>query len=494
MLRTSCQSLFSSSIHKGILNEKVSGPRNLFTGLLGSLYFLSTSIYNRLLLNLLQGRLISKERAYLLSSGSLLGSYVFVFLFMKTDHIFSLTVMFVASLGILWTRALRLKLLSKALFGLGLIFFGLSLGESLLGPFALEVNNWISLLLGVIFALVLRSSGVALIVGLWSLQLGQSVAPFMFGAGVLLGGGISDLHLGQKYSSEVRQLSFLNFLQRLLAFSFAIGFALWLKDQKGVITKLDALHFYGFSILIGTIISFSFQGSFKKFSLKVFPDEEYPETPKLDFRTGGEDTSAAFSLIGARRQVGKLSNIVERLFSKVKVYLESERSSRTLAKIKDYERVTDSIRTEVEEFLLLVMEQPLSSKETKEIKLLQQLVGDLEGVADYLDKIATYKTKLEIDQKIPEELLSEFFVYFAKVEDYFFKVMKMVGDSSPLATNEANLMGEKLKTELEELRVLHTQKLMEQGSEAASILAYSDMLLSLRKIRGHARHISNALG
>lgn len=493
MLRTSCQSLFSSAIHKGILNEKVSGSQNILTGTLGSLYFLSTSIYNRLLLNLLQGRLIPKERAYLLSTGSLLGSYLFVFLFLGTDHVISLIAMFVACLGVLWSKGLRLKLLSRALFGLGLIFFGLSLGENLLGPFALEVNNWISLLLGIAFALVLRSSGVALIIGLWSLQLGQTIAPFMFGAGVLLGGGIPDLLLGDKYSSEVKQLSFLNFLQRFLAFLFAVIFAFWLKDQKGVITRLDALNFYGFSIFVGTVISFSFQGSFKKLSLKVFADEEYPETPKLDFRSGGEDTSAAFSLIGARRQVGKLATIVERLFSKVKTYLESERSSRTLAKIKDYERVTDNIRLEVEEFLLLVMEKPLSSKETIEIKLLQQLVRDLEGVADYLDKIATYKTKLEIDEKIPDELLSEFIDSFTKVESYFFIVMKMIGAPNQSKIEKANIMGDQLKIELEEQRSLHTQKLINQGSDATSILAYSDMLLSLRKIRGHARHISNAL-
>lgn len=493
LLRTSCQSLFASLIHKGILSDKDNGPRKLFTGLLGSLFFLSTSIYNRLLLNLLQGRLISSERAYLLSTGSLLGSYFFVFLFLKTDHVLSLVAMLLACLGVLWSRALKLKLFSRALFGLGLIFFGLSLGDHFLGEFSLEVNNWQGLLLGLTFSLALRSSGVALIVGLWSLQFGQTVAPFMYGAGVLLGGGIPELLLGQTYSSEVKQLSLLNFLQRILGFTFAIGFALWLNGQKGSITKIDALHFYGLSIFIGTMISYSFQSALKKMALKFFPDEEYPENPKLDFRTGREDTSAAFSLIQARRQVGKLSNIVERLFSKVRTYLENERSSRTLAKIKDYERVTDNIRLEVEEFLLLVMEQPLSSIETKEIKLLLQLVGDLEGVADYLDKIATYKTKLEEDQRIPEELLGEFFVSFTKVEKYLFSIIKMVGAPNNETLEKLNQASDQLKAELEELRVKHTNILVKEGSDGASLLAYSDMLLSLRKIRGHARHISNAL-
>jgi Na+/phosphate symporter len=140
------------------------------------------------------------------------------------------------------------------------------------------------------------------------------------------------------------------------------------------------------------------------------------------------------------------------------------------------------------------MEQPLLSKEAKEIKLLQQLVGDLEGVADYLDKIATYKTKLEEDQKIPEPLLQEFVEYFLKVERYFFKVIKMVGEPQAVKIEKANLVGDKLKKDLEELRINHIQVLIDQGSESASILSYSDMLLSLRKIRGHARHISNALG
>ncbi|MFT6603274.1 MAG: Na+/phosphate symporter [Bacteriovoracaceae bacterium] len=316
----------------------------------------------------------------------------------------------------------------------------------------------------------------------------------MFGAGVLIGGGIPELLLGQRYSSQVKQLSFLNFSQRLIAFIFAVGFAHWLNGQNGEITKIDALNFYGLSILIGTILCFSFQGSLKKLSQKIFPNEEYPDNPKLDYGAGGVDTSAAFSLIQARRQVGKLSEIVERLFSKVRIYLENEINPRTLAKIKDYERVTDNIRQEVEEFLLLVMEQPLLSKEAKEIKLLQQLVGDLEGVADYLDKIATYKTKLEEDQKIPEPLLQEFVEYFLKVERYFFKVIKMVGEPQAVKIEKANLVGDKLKKDLEELRINHIQVLIDQGSESASILSYSDMLLSLRKIRGHARHISNALG
>lgn len=494
LLRNAMQGLFSMQIHRGLLSNEGGALRNLLTGTFGSVFLLSTTIYNRLILNLIQGRLIQKEKALTLSLGGLIGSFLLVFPFLVTDPVISLIVMFIGSIGVLWVKQTRINHFAKALFGIGLVYCGLSLGQHFFNSQGVEVEPWVALTLGIVFSIFLKSSGVALIVGLWSLGEGTSVAPFMYGAGVLLGGGLPELMTSLKGNIEGQRLGFLIFIQRLLASGLGVIFLLWLADKEGTISKRDGLLFYGFMVLLSTFIILLFKKKLIKFAIKIFPEGEYPEDPKLEMSIHNDDTTPAIALIQARRQVGKMANIVERIFSKVREYLAHERKPRVLAKIKDYERVTDNMKEEVESFLMVVMQKPLAESETKEVRLLLRLVSDLESIADYLDKIATYRTRLEEEQKIPEDLKKEFFFLYDHVESYFHKVMATLGSQDEGTRDILDNQAHQLRTQLEQMRKDHVLRLERGDSPATVAMTYSDMVVALRKIRGHTRHISNALG
>ena len=121
ILRSSFQSLFSMQIHRGLINSDVKGIKTVLTGMLGSLFLLSTSVYNRLVLNLLPGRLIAMDKAMNLCTGSLFGSFVLALLFMQSHIVAAVVLMLIGSLGIIWTNQNRGKLFFRIFFGFGLI-------------------------------------------------------------------------------------------------------------------------------------------------------------------------------------------------------------------------------------------------------------------------------------------------------------------------------------------------------------------------------------
>lgn len=492
-LRSAMQGLFSMQIHRGLLSEEKGSLKGIFSGIFGTVFLLSTSIYNRLIINLLQGRLIEKEKALHLSLGGLIGSIIVVIPFLHTDPLISLIIMLIGSLGVLWIKQTRINFCAKALFGIGLVYCGLSLGDHFFSKQGIQIDPWIALLCGFGVSTLLRSSSIALIVGLWALSYGNTVAPFMYGAGTLLGGGLPELKISFKGNVDGRRLGFFIFIQRVLASVLGVLAALWLADKEGNITKIDGFLFYGFIILLSTFIILCFKKFLTSIAEKLFSEEEYPEDPKLEISIHNEDTTPAIALIQARRQVGKMANIVERTFSKVREYLKQERNPRVLAKIKDYERVTDNMKEEVEGFLMVVMQKPLSESETKEMRLLLRLVSDLESIADYLDKIATYRTKLEEEQKIPDDLKTEFFVLYDEVEKYFHHVMGTLGKPDDELRKKLDLQSQKLRTQLVQMREDHVMRLEKAESSVTLSMTYSDMVVALRKIRGHTRHISNAL-
>lgn len=488
ILRNSLQSLFSSQIHRGFLES--SGA--FWTGTLGSLFLLSSSVYNRIVLNLVSGRLVSSDRANGLALGSLIGSFLMGLLFLHSHLLIAVPFLLFGTLGLVWSSKTKAITMSRVLFGLGLVYWGLSLSQGTTD--ALNLNMWAGLGLGLLLSLLLRSGIVALIIGLWTLHYGASVTPFMYGAGVLMGGALPEFLTGKRGGAESFHVALLSLTQRMSGAGLGILFAFWLSTKEGNLSKVDALLFYGFMVGMGTLITWILKNKLLNLFKGMYPGEEYPEEPHLDVENIGEDTTPAIALIQARRQVGKMANIVGREFIKVREYLDQENSPKALAKIKDYERVTDNMKEEMESFLLVVMEKPLTDEETGEVRLLLRLISDLESIADYLDKVATYRTRMEESQKIPEDLKNEFFDLYDQVEIYYRKVIETLGDREEGVRKVLDRQSSLLKDKLEKMRQDHVERLDRGDAPAAVAMTYSDMVVALRKIRGHTRHISNALG
>tara|TARA_Y100000590_G_scaffold470775_1_gene670218 strand:+ start:32841 stop:34376 length:1536 start_codon:yes stop_codon:yes gene_type:complete len=491
LLRNAFQNLFSKFIHRGIVADSKHGFSAAGTGVLGSLFLFSTSIYNRLILNLLPGRLISIEKAINLSTGSLLGSFLIVLIFLKAHIVAAVILMLLGTLGMIWSKKTKIKLCSQILFAFGLVIWGLSLGQ--FGSYSqiTNINLWYALALGLGLSLILRSSAVALIIGIWTFGEGSSVSPFMFSAGVILGGCLPEIIAANKGNTDSKQVAFFIFCQRIIAFVMAVTFSLWLQDKNGVISKLDVLMFFGFCLIIGVLLTKIFKKLIFKIARRLFPSEEYPEEPKLNSDHIGEETTASIALIQARRQVGKMANILERIFTKVRTYIENDIHPKSLAKIKDYERVTDNMKEEVENFLLVVMERSLTVSETNEIVVLIKLVDELEAIADYLDKLATYRTKFEEEEQFSPQHKKEFLEIYDQVEKYFHDVMSSLLNLEQDERAKLNKRSNKLKSDIDKMRLRQANELKISNASSSLVLTYSDMIIALRKIRGHTRHISN---
>ena len=201
----------------------------------------------------------------------------------------------------------------------------------------------------------------------------------------------------------------------------------------------------------------------------------------------------AMSLIQGTFHLAKFKNIVDRLFIMTEQYLnEGAASGRVLAKIKDYERITDNMHKEIHRFLSMLAENQLTQNQSKTLMQYLKLADELECIADYLDKIASYNTRY-IQSGENVKWRDDFMIFFTEIKDFYFLVTKNTPVMPEVDPKKINILAQKLKISADALREEHLRRLSSIEGSALGLMTYSDMVVCLRKIRGHTLKLHKAL-
>jgi phosphate:Na+ symporter len=226
---------------------------------------------------------------------------------------------------------------------------------------------------------------------------------------------------------------------------------------------------------------------------KRWPSREHPKPNELEQLGRSSDMVPAMSLIQGAFHLSKFKNIVDRLFSLTEQYLtQGSSSGRTLAKIKDYERITDNMHQEIHRFLGSLIEKSLTYNQAQTVQGYIKIADDLENIADYLDKLASYNTRY-IQSGSQSAWREEFMVFFFEVKNFYQLISKNLPLRPDTDEKSIQLMAQRLKIAAETLREEHLKRLGVTEGEALSLMTYSDMVVSVRKIRGHSLKLHSSL-
>ncbi len=478
---------------------------SFFKGILVSALTGSTLVTVSTLLGLVNAGLIRVKSALLFLAGAHLGPLILLFFLNFLSLKEALFLLSSALVIYIFKRFFKMVFFEKSfglIFGLGLVALGRhflteglayhqGVGPSFFGilydaPLVLSLVTGVGL--GGLLCLIFRSSLVAmLIVILLRDSLGISMGLLL--ATVI---GVHTLNFMPIYRLGLRGNTYacrVSWGQMMIG---VIGLFL------GIIVLITAPYFLyeggGLMLLLffatlrlSSVVLFSaFLKPIRRLLQKRWPKSQEKSPFELENLGRSQDMVPAMSLIQSSIHLTKFKNILDRLFTLTEEYLvEGEASGRTMAKIKDYERITDNMNREIRTFLGQLSENSLTHNQALAVQAHLRISDALENIADYVDKVASYHTRY-LQGGGSAQWREEFVLFYRQNKDFYLQVTETIPLRPESEEKLIRIQAQKLKIAAETLREEHLKRFEEFVNDPINLMTYSDMIICMRKMRGHS--------
>ena len=426
----------------------------------------------------------------------------------------------------LFSSKQKLRQIGRVCFGVGMIFFGLQIMSGAFKPLRsmqgfLDVISFFSgehytaylasVFMGCVLTMVVQSSSAML--GITIALALSGVIKFHTAAALVMGENIGTTitallaSVGGNVSAKraARAHAIFNLLGVIILFSifpFYVNFVDWL--VPGEVNFIDssgdrpyiAVHIASAHTIFNvtaTIVFLPFLKVLANIVTKITPDKGQKEQHHLVMLGNPLDMPPTAALLQVSIENEKMQDIVKRMFVSVETFITSEdKNTELLVKIKDYEHITDNIQKEITLFVGKLLEHRLTTSHSAEALLQIKIADELESIADYLDKIVTYDQRLS-ENKFKGDSKVDILNFFKKVEAYFLSIGYAIADNSIHDRSKDERTSEELHHLANDLRDKHFDRVKNGEYKPISALMFSDMIMALRKIRGHVFNISQAI-
>lgn len=227
---------------------------------------------------------------------------------------------------------------------------------------------------------------------------------------------------------------------------------------------------------------------------KLSPDRHEKEVPHLLVLGDPSNMLPAASMAQAESELRKMKDIVERMYKLNREFWMLEHyDPKMLAKIIDYERITDNIHKEITVFLCYVMEKPMSHHQSEQVQAMIKITDELESVADYIERLANYRDRFKSNEKLEGDSRTEFFQFLDDVWKFFELVGSGLDNGESLDMSAIEAKSHELQLWADSMREKHLDRISKGTYLPVTALTYSDMVVALRKIRAHSFLMAGAI-
>lgn len=423
----------------------------------------------------------------------------------------------------LFSKNGKLQNIGRVLFGIGMVFLGLELMSGAFKPLRtneqfLEMISYFagndygsffaSILTGCLLTVVIQSSSAML--GITIALATSGVIEFPTAAALVLGENIGTTitallaSVGTTTNAKraARAHAFFNVFGVLVIFAFLpiyVNFIEWLVPGLADMVAEDGTHpnvaahiaaSHTVFNISASILFLPFLGYLADFVTWLTPEKE-DEKKHLVLVGDAQDIVPATAIVQAESEVKKMMDVIERMQSQTLSYLNEENAD-VKAKVSSYEKITDNMQKEVTVFLCKVMERPLSERQSMKSQAIIKMVDELESIADYLERIVIYKSRLSPDFQGPSD--QEYTKFMKAVwEFYQFCADAYLKADDVVKLDQVVQKSEMLRKWADDIRDKHLERIGRGEYDALSALTYSDMVVALRKIRAHAMNLAQAV-
>lgn len=477
--------------------------RNTFLGSMASLTVNSSAMTVVTIMGLVNAGIVGLAEALGFVMGANLGTTFYPWLLSFLPYEAGLYLLGVGIIPGLVSHQRYVMQVGRAMVAFGMLLLGMALfeqgiarvGESYLGGLA-NYHSVIFLLAGLVISLLFRSSLASFaLVATLSLRFPISVTQAMvFMMGANLGPALYPWWLSRERSVYARRVALGHILFNFTGLILGALSLLVLRLPPQATPMYIALAHV--CLNLAPALSFLLLQSFVVGLLeRLIPDDPVREQYKLAVLGRGADLIPATAISQIKLQVEKQKDIVDRMLERTYEYLsEAKSDARTMAKIKDYERICDNISREVTDYIVKLMEKPLDSSQAALILGLARASKEFESISDYLDKIAIAMTDLDHEGGVSSDVLEEVQGYFELIREFYHSVATHLERPGVLDLKLLSEAAFDLRRKGEVLRRELFEDLIEDKASAHKVRLVTDLVMSARKVRGHILNLAEALG
>ncbi|MCT4641970.1 MAG: Na/Pi cotransporter family protein [Bacteriovoracaceae bacterium] len=426
----------------------------------------------------------------------------------------------------LFSKNKRYQNLGKVVFGVGMIFLGLQTMSGAFKPLRANAeflnlvsyfsgsdygSYFASILMGCLLTVIIQSSSAML--GITIALASTGIINFNTAAALVLGENIgttitailASIGTSTNAKRAARAHAIFNVLGVLAIFAVLPLYINFIEmiipgdanfissdgSKPNIAAHIAASHTI-FNVS-ATLLFLPFLPALARLVTRITPSPEVKKKPRLEIVGDASEIVPAAAIAQVDAEIRKMKDILDRMYKVTSEYLV-DGSAKKLAKIKDYELITDNMQKEVTVFLCQVMEKPMSSEQTRRAQGLVKIADEYESIADYLERIASYRARFKDSEAVVSGVSNdEYFEFMKKVWEFF--EMSTVGLFEPISHNETDIVGksEKLRVLADDIRDKHLQRVSKKEYSPLSALTYSDMVVALRKIRQHACNVGETI-
>jgi phosphate:Na+ symporter len=427
----------------------------------------------------------------------------------------------------LFSKSERWQHLGKSVLGLGLVFLGLQIMSTAFLPLKESQSfldsiadfsgehfgaDFASIIMGCLLTMIVQSSTAML--GITMALATSGLIPFHTAVCLVLGENIgttisailASISANANAKRAARAHALFNILGVMLILPFLpefIGLVSGLIPQDAKFIAQDgttpfvSLHIafaHTFFNVGVTLLLLPFIHWFAKLVTWMTPERPEKEVPHLLVLGDPINMLPAASMAQAESELKKMKEIVERMYRLNKEFWQADHyDAKALAKIIDYERITDNIHKEITVFLCYVMEKPMSHHQSEQVQAMIKIADELESVADYIERLASYRERFKSNEKLDGESRKEFFQFLDDVWQFFDLVGAGLENGESLDMGQIEAKSHELQLWADSMREKHLDRISKGTYLPVTALTYSDMVVALRKIRAHSYLMAGAI-
>jgi phosphate:Na+ symporter len=463
-------------------------------GLVSGVSVLSVSSSTNMIIGLVNSGIVKFRHAALLIMGINIGATFFPWLLTFDLGNWSYLFIFIGALGHYFIRVLVIRLISRVILSIGFLYLGMNLcvnyfsSDHLLNIELLK-NTGLLFLFGAFFSGAIVSyllNSTAILIGVFMAFFYTHNISVEISCAILIGANLGPslrLYFNSKKGNIIGSRAalfniILNASPVVLYLALLSHFGSYLSFFENLFGTLFVLPiFYTLINILNSVFAFSMFGFIKSriYSMIKTPDVKIPQ--KLISFGGSKSMVPATSLWQANSELKKLGSILDRMFLRTTDYINAVSGSpKALAKIKKYEDVTDRINSEMKDFVEDLIEHTLNEEQSIECLSLVSASKEYENIADYINKLVTYKTRLSLDGELDEKRLLIVNNLFIEAHEIFKLSCQSLNGIKKMDQQEMLKLSLKFKDKCEKIRFEHSN-----GN-----LVFSDLIMCIRKIRSHS--------
>lgn len=438
--------------------------------------------------------------------------------------------------GFLFAKSPRMRNIAETIVGFGILFIGLSFIKAAVpdineNPEILQFlqtysdYGYLSLLIfvaiGTILTLVTQSSSASTAITLvmlfegWisfdiaaAMVLGENIGTTVTASLAALSGNVhakrtARFHVIFNVVGVIWMLliiyPFLNIIDTLIQYFTQSSLSVF--DSSSSLARANAT--LGLSLfhtafnLINVCLLFFFVPYIVRFLEYITPEKEGEEEFSLQYISAGPMVSPGFSVEQANKEIQHFVHVIEKMHLSLHELIFDEKShqSKLLHKIARYEELTDRLEAEISNYLVRISANAnLESSLTARIRFMQNMINDLERIADIYYQLSKQSEKMtNTGSSWPDSALSEMSEMMEAVGDALQAMTRNVSlDPELVSLDEALELEDRIDYTRELYRDNHYTRL--EGGEYASRagVLFVDMLNRLERIGDHILNVNEA--